>query len=194
METDSSSVNGDNKLILESLQFLPLQCYRNMMKSLRWSLSNDGILLVFFTLFIPARRGEPGPQNQRQETSCYYVERQKKHYFHLLKKGWLQAGKLYHTNIIKSDTEAECIRLAGCTLSLPVIVLDDVTHCPDGFQILIIAFRVDIVEGLRRAGITIRACEVNGNLAPVRERIRYEDKIWGSLREACVLDWNYNLK
>lgn len=56
--------------------------------------------------------------------------------------------------------------------SLPVIVLDDITHCPDGCQVFIIAFRVDIVGGLGRGGIPVRACEINGNLARVQERIR----------------------
>lgn len=55
------------------------------------------------------------------------------------------------------------------SLSLPVIVLDDITHGPDGAQVLIIAFRVDIVEGLGSPRIPVRACEVNGNLARVRE-------------------------
>ncbi len=59
-------------------------------------------------------------------------------------------------------------------MSSPVIILDDITHGPDGCQVFIIAFGVDIVEGLWRAGIPIRACEVNGNLARVRE------KIWGA--------------
>lgn len=52
--------------------------------------------------------------------------------------------------------------------SLPVIVLDDVPHSPDGGQVLVVAFRVDVVEGLRRAGIAVRSGEVDGNLADQR--------------------------
>lgn len=32
-------------------------------------------------------------------------------------------------------------------LHLPVVVLDNVTNCPDGCQILVVALRVDVVEG-----------------------------------------------
>lgn len=52
--------------------------------------------------------------------------------------------------------------------SLPVIVLDDVPYSPDGGQVLVVAFRVDVVEGLGRAGITVRSGEVDGNLADQR--------------------------
>lgn len=62
------------------------------------------------------------------------------------------------------------------SLRPPVIVLDDIAHCPDGRQVLIVALRVDVVEGLGGAGVPVRACEVNGNLARVRKRItRCED-------------------
>lgn len=49
--------------------------------------------------------------------------------------------------------------------SLPVIILDDIAHSPDSGQVFIIAFWVDIVEGSRSPGVSIRACKVNGNLA-----------------------------
>lgn len=54
------------------------------------------------------------------------------------------------------------------TQGLPVIVLDDIAHRPDGCLVFIIAFRVNVMEGARRSGVTIRACEVNGNLRPSR--------------------------
>lgn len=47
---------------------------------------------------------------------------------------------------------------------LPVVVLDDITNCPDGCQVLIVALWADVVEGLRRPRIPVRACEVNGDL------------------------------
>lgn len=47
---------------------------------------------------------------------------------------------------------------------VPVIVLDDITHCPDSSQVLVVASRVDVVEGLGSAGVPVGACEVNGNL------------------------------
>ena len=51
------------------------------------------------------------------------------------------------------------------TISVPVVVLDDITHRPDSFQVLIIALRIDVMWGQRGAGIPSRACEVNSNLA-----------------------------
>lgn len=57
-------------------------------------------------------------------------------------------------------------------LSLPVIVLDDITHRPDGWQVFIITLRVDIVEGFGGSWIAVGACEVDGNLARVRGKIR----------------------
>lgn len=51
-------------------------------------------------------------------------------------------------------------------MNLPVVVLDDITHCPDGRQVFIKAFWVDVVQGLGGAWIPIRACEVDGNLGP----------------------------
>lgn len=55
---------------------------------------------------------------------------------------------------------------------LPVIVLDDVTHCPDGCQVFIVALWVNVMEGLWRSRITVGACEVDGNLTQSREKIR----------------------
>lgn len=49
--------------------------------------------------------------------------------------------------------------------SLPVIVLDDITHCPDGCQVFIVALWVDVVEGLGGSRIPVGSCEVDGNLA-----------------------------
>lgn len=57
---------------------------------------------------------------------------------------------------------------------LPVIVLDDITHCPDSRQVFIIALWVDVMEGLGIAGIPIGACEINSNLAGDKYR---EDQI-----------------
>jgi len=57
-------------------------------------------------------------------------------------------------------------------LGSPVIVLDDFTHCPDGCQVFIVAFRVDVVEGMGGARVPVRACEVDGNLDQVQKRIR----------------------
>ena len=50
------------------------------------------------------------------------------------------------------------------TIHLPVIVLDHAAHGPDSRQVLVIAIRADVVEGLREPGIPVGACEVNGNL------------------------------
>ena len=57
-------------------------------------------------------------------------------------------------------------------LGSPVIVLDDITHCPDGCQVLVVAVRVDVVEGLGGAGIPVGTCEVDGDLGRIQERTR----------------------
>lgn len=62
----------------------------------------------------------------------------------------------------------------------PVVVLDDVPHRPDGRQVLVVAFRVDVVEGLRRAGVAVGASEIDGNLPRQRSRHRGESlSKWG---------------
>lgn len=52
----------------------------------------------------------------------------------------------------------------------PVIVLDDIAYRPDGRQVLIDPLRVDVVQRLRRTGISVGPCEVNGHLVKCRER------------------------
>lgn len=51
------------------------------------------------------------------------------------------------------------------SLSLPVIVLDDVTHSPDSCQVFIKALRVDVMEGHRGPGVPVGASKINSNLA-----------------------------
>lgn len=55
---------------------------------------------------------------------------------------------------------------------LPVVVLDDVAHRPDGCQVFIKAVRVDVVQGLGGLGVSVRAGEVDGNLNHDR-RVKY---------------------
>lgn len=46
----------------------------------------------------------------------------------------------------------------------PVIVLDDISHRPDGRQVFIHTLRTDVMQRLGRSGITVRAGKVHGNL------------------------------
>lgn len=46
----------------------------------------------------------------------------------------------------------------------PVIVLDDVAHRPNSREVLVDALRTDVMQGLRRPGVPIRAGEVDGHL------------------------------
>lgn len=46
----------------------------------------------------------------------------------------------------------------------PVVVLDDIANRPDSGQVLIDALRTDVVQRLRRSGIPVGACEVDGHL------------------------------
>lgn len=59
-------------------------------------------------------------------------------------------------------------------LFLPVIVLDDVPHRPDSRQVLIVALRVDVVEGLGSVGIPVGSCEVDGDLSPKDKYREYQ--------------------
>lgn len=55
---------------------------------------------------------------------------------------------------------------------LPVVVLDDVAHRPDGCQVFVVAFGVDVVEGLGRAGVAVGAGEIDGDLMHQRRGLR----------------------
>lgn len=46
----------------------------------------------------------------------------------------------------------------------PVVVLDDIANRPDSGQVLIDALRTDVVQRLRRSGIPVGPCEVDGHL------------------------------
>lgn len=46
----------------------------------------------------------------------------------------------------------------------PVVVLDDIADRPDSRQVLIDALRTDVVQRLRRSGIPVGPCEVDGHL------------------------------
>lgn len=52
----------------------------------------------------------------------------------------------------------------------PVVVLDDVAHGPDRGQVLVDPLRADVVQRLRRSGVSVGPCEVNGHLAADMER------------------------
>ena len=56
-----------------------------------------------------------------------------------------------------------CICVLGCRDS-PVVVLDHRAHGPDGGQVLVVALRVDEVEGLGGPGVPVGTCEVYGYL------------------------------
>lgn len=56
--------------------------------------------------------------------------------------------------------------LYGQKSLLRVVVLDYLANGPDGWQILVHAIRVEIVQRVRGAGISIRASEVNAHLKP----------------------------
>lgn len=71
----------------------------------------------------------------------------------------------------------------------PVVVLDDVAHCPDGCQVFVVAFRVDEMEGAWNLGVPVRAREVDGDLRPSRGEMEdthsesYHDDHMGDLTQ-----------
>lgn len=49
-------------------------------------------------------------------------------------------------------------------LILPVIVLDDVAHRPDSSEVLVNTLRADVMQRLRRPGVSVGAREVYSHL------------------------------
>lgn len=54
-------------------------------------------------------------------------------------------------------------------VSSPVIVLDDIAYRPDGREVLIHPLRADVVQRLRRSGVSVGPGEVDGHLGKGRE-------------------------
>lgn len=49
-------------------------------------------------------------------------------------------------------------------INKPIIVLTDLSHCYQGLQVLVRLVRVDVVQWAAVPGVSIRGCEVDGNL------------------------------
>lgn len=49
-------------------------------------------------------------------------------------------------------------------INKPIIVLTDLSHCYQGLQVLVGLVRVDVVQWAAVPGVSIRGCEVDGNL------------------------------
>lgn len=47
---------------------------------------------------------------------------------------------------------------------LRIVVLNDVAHRPNGREVLVNALRADVMQGLRRSRISVRAGEVDSHL------------------------------
>lgn len=82
------------------------------------------------------------------------------------RKHLVTAGRDNNTSMLKANQRAQVlssVRTHPFSYA-PVVVLDDVADRPDSRQVLIDALRTDVVQRLRRPGIPVGSCEVDGHL------------------------------
>lgn len=96
------------------------------------------------------------------------------------RKHLVTAGRDNNTSTLKANQRAQVLSLVRALPSsyAPVVVLDDVADRPDSRQVLIDALRTDVVQRLRRSGIPVGPCEVDGHLVKRQQTSDAVEERW----------------